>query len=264
MLSNTTRLAGNHIGITNVVQQRGFTVVNVTHHRHNRGTWNQIFGFIRLGIDRLLRIDRNEFDLETELFGHHHQRLCIETLVDRHHQTQIHAGRNDVRNAHIHHRSQFAYRHEFGHLQDALFALFTSVLLLHTGRNRFTFITTVFGCFEFRSFRGQTGQCILNLLLYLFVTYLNMYRSRFRIPLLSLFTVIIIVVVAIVIVITCRTSRSTSTSSRTTLRTRTTLSLFRVIQVHLILRDPFTLFASSEFTLLLKQIDVNLTQHLRA
>ena len=36
MLGNTTGLAGSNLGATDVIQQRGFTVVNVTHHADNR------------------------------------------------------------------------------------------------------------------------------------------------------------------------------------------------------------------------------------
>lgn len=36
VLGNTTRFAGGNLSRTNVVKQRGFTVVNVTHDGHNR------------------------------------------------------------------------------------------------------------------------------------------------------------------------------------------------------------------------------------
>ncbi len=36
VLGDATRFAGGHFSRTNVVKQRGFTVVNVTHDGHNR------------------------------------------------------------------------------------------------------------------------------------------------------------------------------------------------------------------------------------
>jgi len=46
--------------------------------------------------DRLLDVGRYELDLISELFGHDHHRLGVETLVDRNHQAQVHAGRNHL------------------------------------------------------------------------------------------------------------------------------------------------------------------------
>jgi len=43
MLSDTTRFTGNHIRITDIIQQRSLTMVNVSHHRNNRWTRNPIF-----------------------------------------------------------------------------------------------------------------------------------------------------------------------------------------------------------------------------
>ena len=40
MLCNTTTFPGNNIFFTNIIQQRSFTVVNVTHYSHN---WRSIF-----------------------------------------------------------------------------------------------------------------------------------------------------------------------------------------------------------------------------
>ena len=42
MLSDTAGLTSNHIRITDVVEKRSLTVVNVTHHGNYRWTWKKI------------------------------------------------------------------------------------------------------------------------------------------------------------------------------------------------------------------------------
>src|SRR3712207_9218564 len=49
MLSDTSGLTGYHVGITDMVKQRGLTVVYVTHYGHNRRTTNEIVLVIQIG-----------------------------------------------------------------------------------------------------------------------------------------------------------------------------------------------------------------------
>ena len=42
VLGNATCLTGDNVGLADVVEQRGLTVVNVTHHGYDGGAWNEI------------------------------------------------------------------------------------------------------------------------------------------------------------------------------------------------------------------------------
>ena len=42
VLGDTASLTGDYVSLTDIVQQRSLTVVDMTHHRNNRRTWNQI------------------------------------------------------------------------------------------------------------------------------------------------------------------------------------------------------------------------------
>ena len=116
MLSDTTRFTGNHIRITDIIQQRSLTMVNVSHHRNNRWTRNPIFFviFIFICLDCFNYISTYIFRLETELFSNNINCFSIQTLVDRNHNTDTHASRYDFRNRHIHHISQIVSCNEFG------------------------------------------------------------------------------------------------------------------------------------------------------
>ena len=48
VLSDTTSLTSNDVGIADMVKQRSFTVVDMTHHRYNRSTADQIVLIILL------------------------------------------------------------------------------------------------------------------------------------------------------------------------------------------------------------------------
>ena len=258
MLRNTSGFAGDHVGFADIVQQRSLTVVDVAHHGHDRRTRYQVFRFILFGVDSLLRIDGDEFDLIAELFGHHHQCFCIETLVDRHHQAEVHAGRNDVGNADIHHRGELADGNELGYLQDTLFAFFACLFLLYTSRYRIALVAAVLGRLEFGSFGSQAGQCILDLLLYLFLTHFGVHRSGFRSTLRP----------PLLVVITERSAAGASARTGTTrcgtaVGTRCARSRF-LVQVDFILGNALAFLAAAEVALFLKQVHVDLAEHLRS
>ena len=96
VLRNTTGLTGNHVGLADVVEQRGLTVIDVTHHRHNRGTRLQILFGIGLFDDSLSHFGADILRLEAKLLGHQVDGLGIEALVDGYHDTHTHTGGNDL------------------------------------------------------------------------------------------------------------------------------------------------------------------------
>ena len=83
MLGDTTCLTGDDVRITDVVQERSFAVVNVTHDGDDRATRLHVFIVDHLvGINLLHHFSRYILGRKTELFGHEVDGLGIETLVD--------------------------------------------------------------------------------------------------------------------------------------------------------------------------------------
>ena len=145
VLRDTAGLALDDVGLADVVQQRGFTVVDVTHHGNDRRTRHEVFLLVLVLVgDGLLDFGRHEFDFVTELLGNHHQGLGVETLVDRHHQAQVHAGHDDLRRRDVHHRSQLADRHEFRDFERRTLHLLAFELLVHALGHGVALVLAVF------------------------------------------------------------------------------------------------------------------------
>ena len=90
VLCDTSGLTRNYICFTDIVQQRSLTVVYVTHHGNNRCTRLQIFFRISLFLYSLCYFRTYIFCLVAKFFCHKVNRFCIQTLVDRHHDTHTH------------------------------------------------------------------------------------------------------------------------------------------------------------------------------
>ena len=105
MLRDTTGLTGNHIGLSYIVKQRGLTVVNVTHYGNDRRTLLHILRAVNiiLLVDSLLNLCCNKINLVSELFSNKHKSLCVKTLVDGNHQTEVHTCLNYLCNRNIDH-----------------------------------------------------------------------------------------------------------------------------------------------------------------
>ena len=161
--------------LADIVEQRSLTVVDMSHHHHDRRTRNQFILIIGLVFDRLLNLHRDEFDRKSELLGHNHQRFGIETLVDRNHQAEVHAGRNHIVDRYVHHRRQLAHRNELGNLQYRTFVFGAFDLLVHLGRYGLSLLLSVFGTLALGILGRQTCQRILNLLCHLLVAHFGTY-----------------------------------------------------------------------------------------
>ena len=107
------------VGIADVVEERRLTVVNVPHHSDDRRTLAEVFFVVHLFDDGFLHFGRDELGGETKFFCHHFDGFLVETLVDRHHDADAHAGADDLCHGDIHHRSQFVGSHKLGELEHA-------------------------------------------------------------------------------------------------------------------------------------------------
>ena len=199
VLSNTTRLTGNHIGIADIIEQRGLTVVNVTHHGYDWSTWNQVVLIILFLAHSLLNLSTHVFGLETELLSHHVDGLCIQTLVDRNHDTYTHQGRDNLSNADVHHRSQLANGNELSELQGLAFLLLLASLVLQLLLHSLTLLLTILSTLLVLALASQTGKSLLNLACYSLV--IHLYLALVAAAVISLVIVIIIISVLVSILL---------------------------------------------------------------
>ena len=176
MLGDAAGLALDDVGLADIVQQRGLAVVHVAHDGHDRRTRHEVLLLVFVVVvDRLLNLHRDEFDLVAELLGHDHERFGVETLVDRHHQSQIHAGRDDLSRRDVHHRRQLAHGHEFGDFERRTFHFLAFELLVHTLGYGVALVLAVFCTLALGALGRQTGKGVLYLLRNLLVAHFGAY-----------------------------------------------------------------------------------------
>ena len=105
MLCNATCFSCYHICISNIIQQRSFSMINMTHNGNNRRTWLQfiftILIFFYLFHFHLL-FHVNELYIITKFTGHQFNYFGIKTLVNGNHNTQAHTFADYIRKIHIH------------------------------------------------------------------------------------------------------------------------------------------------------------------
>ena len=156
MLCDTTRLTGDNIRLTDIVEQWSLTMVYVSHHSYNRRTRFQIFLRIFFFDDSLCHFRTYIFRLKAELFCHQINRFRIQTLVDRNHYTDTHTSSDNLINRYIHHTRQLIGCYELRQLQHFAFFHLLVFQFLHTVGNHLPFFLTVFGSLVF-TFRCQTS-----------------------------------------------------------------------------------------------------------
>src|SRR5207249_1953161 len=132
-------LAGDHVCLPDVVEQRGFAVVDVAHDRHDRRPRLQrlvrVLDLFGLGGGVLLFLDR----LESKGRGDQLDHVEVEPLVDRHHLAQLFEGEgDDLRRWHLERARQLGDGHELRdpHQRLLALALFAPPLLLHLTERR--------------------------------------------------------------------------------------------------------------------------------
>ncbi len=98
VLGDAARLTGDHVGLADLIEQAGLTVIDVTHDGHYRRTRDALGRVIELGTlrgDQLVFLaDGDVFDLPTELVGHDFGRFGVERAVD------VHAGHAQAHELH--------------------------------------------------------------------------------------------------------------------------------------------------------------------
>ena len=170
VLSDTSGFALDDVGFADVVQKRRLTVVDVAHDGDDGRTRHEVL--LAVGVllgDGLLDFDRDELDLEPEFLGDDGQRFGVEPLVDGNHQTEVHAGCDNLRGRDVHHSSQLADGDELGDLERRTLLNGTLHLLVHPLGGRFALVAAVLGTRILGTLGREPGQGVLDLLRYLLV-----------------------------------------------------------------------------------------------
>ncbi len=173
VLGNTTRFAGGNLRRTNVVEQRGFTVVNVTHDGHNRCTRFSRSASVTVAHDCFFQlVFTTQDNFMAHLFGNQLCGFLVDNLVDGCHCAQLHHRFDDLRAFNRHLVRQIANGDGFANydvtvnrlswLLEALLQRRTFTLTAFTTANRSTcFFAVSFRFSVFVTFLRRTrGFCI--------------------------------------------------------------------------------------------------------
>ncbi len=175
MLRDAACLAGNYIRVADIVEKRGFAVVDMTHHGDNRrARFEHTFVIV------LLRYSLDHFGadilgLESELLGNNVDSLRVETLVDAHHHTEAHTCGYDVVDRHIHHRGKVIGGNELRELEHLAFSCLQLLGLALAVCHSLTFFLAPFNTFFLTLvLAGEACECLLDLLLHILFAHLDM------------------------------------------------------------------------------------------
>ena len=132
VLCDTTGFSCYNIRVTDIVEQRSLTMVNVTHDSYNWSTGFEVFSIICfiLFFHFHLLFHINELNLKAKFTCNQFNYFCIQALVDRYHDTQAHTLTNDFSKTHIQQTSQLTHTDEFRQLNFVINFTFSTSLHL--------------------------------------------------------------------------------------------------------------------------------------
>ena len=207
----------------------------MTHDGNNRRTRFQILFRILLLYNGLCHFRTDIFSLVSELFRHQIDGFSIQTLVDRHHDTDTHASSDDLRHGNIHHACQLVGSHEFRYLQHSAVRHFAVFLLLHTAVRYIALVLTVFGSLAL-TFGSEACQGFFYLLSYVFLANLLL-DDRFleTIPVIVVTVVLVATLVITTTTGTLLTAACMRSFTSTTTVVASTLEVGCIVNIHLLL-----------------------------
>ena len=178
VLGDAAGLACDHVGLADVVEERGLTVVHMAHDGHDRRTGHEVFLLVLLLGDGLHHLSGDEFRLEAEFLGHDIDGLGVEALVDGYHHTEIHAGADNLGDGHIHHRGEVVGRNEFGELEHLRFGgLGCGGFAFTLGHSLALLLAPLHALLLPLVLGGEAGEHLLYLLLHILLVDLGVLRS---------------------------------------------------------------------------------------
>ena len=140
-------------------------MVDMTHDGNNRRTGHEILFTVFFLMDGICDFSRYIFGREAEFFCHNVYCFGIKTLVDRHHDSEVHASGDHIVDGHVHHRSQVIGRNEFGKFEHAAFGFLVHGSLAGTFGTGLALLFTPFGAFlKSLVFGCKAGECFFYLL----------------------------------------------------------------------------------------------------
>ena len=149
-------------------------MVDMSHHRHDRGARHEVFLVVRLLTDSFLHLCADIFRLEAELICHEVDGLSVQALIDRHHDPHAHQGTDDLGDTDIHHGSKLTDGNELRQLQClALLSLLAS-LLVQLLLDSLALLLTILGAFlVLVALIGQSCQRLLYLTCHVLLVHLK-------------------------------------------------------------------------------------------
>ena len=203
VLSNTTGLTGDYIGLTNVVEQRGLTVIDMTHHSNDGSTWLQVFFVVLLFHYSFAYFCTYIFCCISVFFGNEVDGFSVHTLVDADHNTYAHACTDNLGDRHVHHRCQFVGSNELCQLQHLAFCCLLFQFLLHSLTDGIALLTTILGTLaQLVVLAGQASQSLANLLCNFLVADFLWQHALLRLVLLFLLTTLLLLLLVVLLFIT--------------------------------------------------------------
>ena len=170
VLCDAAGLTGDDVGVANVVEQGGFTVVDVTHDGDDGSAGLEIFVAVDFFDDGFLHFCADKLGAEAKFVGHHLNGLLIEALVDGNHDADAHAGADDLRDGHVHHRGELVGGHKLGEFEHAALGIATHEVFFVTLAGGFALLLAVLRAFALAGAFGlQASQRFFHLLCYVFV-----------------------------------------------------------------------------------------------
>ena len=124
VLGDAARLAGDHVGVADIVQQGGLTVVDVAHDHHHGGAGLKVLLLVLGGVDQLLLDGDHDFllHLAAQLHGYQGGSVVVDDLTEGGHHAHLHQGLDHLGAGLFHAGGQLAHADLVGdhHLQRSL------------------------------------------------------------------------------------------------------------------------------------------------
>ena len=125
VLGDAARLAGDHVGVADIVQQGGLTVVNVAHDHYHGGAGLEVLLLVLGGVDQLLLDGDHDLllHLAAQLHSHQGGGVVVDDLAEGGHHAHLHQGLDHLGAGLFHAGGQLAHADLVGdhHLQRGFF-----------------------------------------------------------------------------------------------------------------------------------------------
>ena len=126
VLGDAARLTGDDVGLAHGIEERGLTMIDVTHHSHYRCTRLKILRLILLSLDRLHSLGIDILRLVPILVKDKVDLILLQTLVDGDHEAEIKAVDDDVIDGDVKHLGEVIDGDELSQLELLALALLCS------------------------------------------------------------------------------------------------------------------------------------------